>query len=217
MIGGMVVPSGAIVSAQVAGVETRDQGSTGDEGDHLDDWFTRRLESHGIPLRGRGSIIPRVLTLIGLAIALLGMFWALSAVRNSTTSAGSPPATTAGQGGTTGGGGTSTSTGTTPTQAPWQKVTVDVLNGYGGASAASTAASTLQSAGFTVGATGNAGTATKYTVVVFTGGHRDDAKLIAKRLKVGFEPAAVATGVPQTAVKNGVAIVVGRNGLPASV
>ena len=209
--------TGAIVSVQVAGVETRDQGSTGDEGDHLDDWFTRRLESHGISARGGKSAIPRVLVLIGLAIALLGMFWALSAVQNATKSS-SPPATTSQQSGngnpsSNSNGGTSTA----PTLAAWQKIPVDVLNGFGGPNAASQAAAQLRTAGFKVASTGNGGTQTAYTVVVFTAGHRSDAHTIAKRLHKGVVPVAAATGVPATAVTDGVAVVVGPNGLPSNI
>lgn len=221
MIGGIVVPCGAIVSVHVAGVETRDQGSTGEQGGQLDDWFERRLESHGIPATGRRRYgIPRILTLIGLVIALLGMFWALSAVGNGTTSTTTPTGQTTTQN-TSGNGGTNSNTtgsNTTASQAPWQKVTVDVLNGYGGASAASTAATTLKSKGFTVGVTGNGGTKIKHTLVVFTTGHRAQAKLIAKQLGLaGALPLQLAQSVPQTAVKDGVAIVLGPNGLPSSL
>lgn len=217
----MVVPRGAIVCGHVAGVETRDQGSTGEQGGQLDDWFERRLESQGIPASGRRRYgIPRILTLIGLVIALLGMFWALSAVGNGTTASSPPSTTTANQGGT-GNGGTSSSTSgtnTSTTQQPWQKVTVDVLNGYGGANAASTAAQTLQSKGFKIGVTGNGGTKTKHTLVVFTTGHRAQAKLIANQLGLtGALPLQLAQSIPQTAVKSGVAIVLGPNGLPASL
>lgn len=165
--------------------------------------------------------MPRILTLVGLAIALLGMFWALSAVTNGT-SASSPPATTATTGGTGNGGTSSSTTGTTAgtTQAPWQKVTVDVLNGYGGANAASTAATTLTSKGFKVGGTGNGGTHIQHTLVVFSSGYRAQAKLIAKQLKLGGAlPVSIAArhGVPPAAVKDGVAIVLGTNGLPSSL
>ena len=219
------MPSGAIVSVHVAGVETRDQGSTGEQSGQLDDWFERRLESHGIPNSGRRRYgVPRILTLIGLAIALLGMFWALSAVTNGTTSSSSssPPASTTSTGGT-GNGGTSTSTTGTnadTAKAPWQKVTVDVLNGYGGANAASTAAATLKSKGFTVGITGNGGTHIQHTLVVFGPGYRTQAKLIATQLKLsGALPLSIAAthGVPTTAVKDGVAIVLGPNGLPSTL
>jgi len=213
------VPCGAIVSVHVAGVETRDQGSTGEQGAPLDDWFERRLESHGIPATGRRRYgIPRILTLIGLGIALLGMFWALSAVTNGT-SASSPPVTTANTGGTGNGGTSSSTTGTntSTTQAAWQKVTVDVLNGYGGANAASTAAETLKSKGFTIGVTGNGGTVPR-TLVVYTSGHRAQAKLIATQLKLsGALPVFLARKVPPTAVKDGVAIVLGPNGLPSAL
>jgi hypothetical protein len=223
MIGGMVVPSSAIVCGHVAGVETRDQGSTGDQGDQLDDWFERRLESRGIPATGgRRYGIPRILTLIGLVIALLGMFWALSAVGNGTTTSGSPSASantqnTSGNGSSTG---SSSGTNTTTAKAPWQNVTVDVLNGYGGANAAGTAAATLTSKGFKVGVTGNGGTKIKSTLVVFAAGHRAQAKLIAKQLKLaGALPLALAVnhGVPPNAVKDGVAIVLGPNGLPSTL
>lgn len=211
--------TGAIVSAQVAGVETRDQGKTGDEGDHLDDWFTRRLESHGISGGSRKRGVPRILALIGLAIALLGMFWALSAVgRQAATSSTTTSNTTTQNTSATNGTNANTGTNSSSTSAAgWQNVTVDVLNGFGGTNAAGTAASALSNAGYKVGITGNGGLQTTHTVVVFTAGHRADAKLIAKRLKLGFEPVAAAHGVPQTAVKNGVAVVVGPNGLPSTL
>ena len=48
-------------------------------------------------------------------------------------------------------------------------------------------------------------------MVVFTAGHRADAKVIAKKLGLGVIPVVLAKGVPQTAVKDGVAIVLGPN------
>jgi hypothetical protein len=132
-------------------------------------------------------------------------------VRNHEASSSSPPATSSTQG-TSGTGGTSTGTTPTASTPAWKKITIDVLNGYGGTNAAGTAVSTLRTTGFTVGSYGNAGTTKRTnTVVVFTAGHRADAKVIAKKLGLGVIPLVLATGVPQTAVKDGVAIVLGPN------
>ena len=95
----------------------------------------------------------------------------------------------------------------------WSNVPVDVLNGYGGSGAAAAAEQQLSSQGWKVAATGDAGTSTTQTVVVYAPGHRPQAAAVAKKLGLGAPVAiADATGVPSDAT-TGVAIVLGPNGL----
>ena len=202
----------------MARVETRSrpieaEENTGEE--HLDDWFTRRLESQGIPARLGAPSTARILAVAGLAVALLAFLWALSSVgsSHSTSSVTTPPATTspnnAGNNGGGGGGGNgSAKQGTVA----WNTVTVDVLNGFGGSGAAASNAAVLRAAGWTVGTTSNASGITK-TEVVYLPGHEAQAKAVSKKLGLGQPvPIADATGVPADAT-SGVAIVLGPDQL----
>jgi hypothetical protein len=203
----------------MARVETR-QGSslkgedTGEE--HLDDWFARRLESQGIPVRSSAAVTSRFLAVVGLAAALMAFLWAVSSVgpapaTSSSTSTSTPATGTTGSTPTTGDQNTGGSGGTTVT---WKDVTVDVLNGYGGQGAAGTAASNLRAAGWKVGKVGNAGTGTANTYVVYLQGFRKQALAVSKKLGLG-QPLTIdqAGGIsPSTA--SGVAIVLGSDGLP---
>jgi LytR cell envelope-related transcriptional attenuator len=199
----------------MARVETP-QGTPGSEnppGDDLDEWFTRRLESQGIPSRLGAPPLSRIAAVVGLALAALGLLWALSSVGPKTTTV-TPPAST-GHGGTTSTGGNGKNTGH-PATITWRTVTVDVLNGYGGTGAAGAAATTLRSAGWKVGITGNATGITK-TEVVYLSGFKHEALAVANKLKLGA-PIKIgnATGVVPSST-NGVAIVLGPGGLPATV
>jgi len=204
----------------MARVQTRERPSrrrnepeqTGDE--HLDDWFARRLDAQGIPARLGGPSTSRILAVVGLGLALLALMWSLSSVGSS--SAGTPTATTtppAGTTGTSGGNGNGNGGGggsNQPASGPvtWKNVTVDVLNGFGGTGAAASAAAVMRADGWKVGTTGNASGATK-TEVVFLPGYKSEAKVVAKRLKLGAPvPIAQAPGVTPDST-NGVAVVLG--------
>ncbi len=183
------------------------------QGERLDEWFARRLEAQGIPLSGRRPPTARILAVAGLGVALLGLFWALSGAGRSTTAAPvtstqtTPPTTPA-----TSGGGKQT----TPGTISWRSVKVDVLNGYGGSGAATTAATALKAAGWNVGTTGDAGTSAARTYVVYAKGHWAEARAVAAKLGLGPPvPIASAPGVPAGAT-TGVAVVLGPSGLPAA-
>ena len=203
----------------MARLETRNrpeqaEQDTGEE--HLDDWFTRRLDEQGIPRKLGAASMPRVLAVIGLTLALGAFLWALSSVgsSHSTTSVTTPPATTApaNNGNNGGGGGNGGNGGAKHGTVAWNAVTVDVLNGFGGSGAAASNAAVLRAAGWTVGTTGNASGITK-TEVVYLPGHEAQAKAVSKRLGLGQPvPIAQATGVPTDAT-TGVAIVLGPDQL----
>ncbi|HYW29638.1 MAG TPA: LytR C-terminal domain-containing protein [Gaiellales bacterium] len=203
----------------MARMETRDRRSDGTdlEGEeHLDDWFTRRLQSQGIPSRLGGTPTSRMLAVGGLALALLAFLWALSSVGSHASSSSGSPATTPvttpappANGGGGGGNGGSSKQHSTMT---WKSVTIDVLNGFGGQGAAASAATQLSQKGWKVGVTGNA-SGISSTEVVYLPGHRKEALIVAKKLGLGTPVAiAQATGVPADATK-GVAIVLGPDQL----
>jgi hypothetical protein len=205
----------------MAGVETRQTPLGGDTADppgaaeRLDEWFTRRLEAQGIPLSGRRLPTARILAVAGLGAALLGLFWALSGAGGKTTAApvASNP-TTQPTTPTTTGGGPKTKPATQPIS--WRSVKVDVLNGYGGSGAATTAATALQAAGWKVGTTGDVGTSATRTYVVYAKGHWAQARAVAAKLGLGPPiPIASASGIPPGAT-TGVAIVLGPSGLPSA-
>ena len=185
-------------------------------GDDLDTWFARRLQAQGIPVGGGGPPLARILAVVALVIALGGLWWALSSARSSDQQA-PPPATagptqpTAPKGRDTGEeGGKNTGN----NAISWRKVTVDVLNGFGGQGAATTASNALEAAGWKLGTIGDAGRDAAATYVVFAPGFRAQAKAVAKKLGLGNPvPIASAPGVPQDATA-GVAIVLGPDGLP---
>lgn len=202
----------------MARVETREGSPLGAEGrgeEHLDEWFAKRLESQGIPVRGDAAVTSRFLAVVGLAVALMAFLWAVSSVgpapapaTNTTNVTPAPnpggtdskPAT--GQGGKKNGAGA----------VSWKNVTVDVLNGYGAAGAAATAAAELQAAGWKTGNVTNAGTGTANTYVTFLPGHKDEAAAVAKRLKLGTPVPIAQSGIPESAT-SGVAVVLGPDGV----
>ncbi len=202
----------------MARLETRDQPTSRAEDateEHLDDWFARRLQSQGIPSRLGGASTPRLLAVGGLVLALLAFLWALSSVGSQTSASSTTPATnpvTAPTPPANAGGGNGNSLPTHTGKIAWNKVTVDVLNGFGGPGAAASAASQLSQKGWTVGITGNA-TGITSTEVVYLPGHRKQARVVAKKLGLGSPVAiAQATGVPADATK-GVALVLGPDQL----
>jgi hypothetical protein len=195
----------------------KEQEESSDE--HLDDWFARRLDAQGIPAKLGGPSTSRILAVVGLGLALLAFLWAVSSVGPSSsgtpTATTTPPATT----GTTGGNGSGNGGGgnSLPASGPvtWKNVTVDVLNGFGGNGAAASASTVMRAAGWKVGTTGNASGITK-TEVVFLPGYKGEAKVVAKKLKLGAPvPIAQAPGVTPTST-NGVAVVLGPDQLGAS-
>jgi hypothetical protein len=180
------------------------------EEEHLDEWFARRLESQGIPTRFGAPSLARVSAVVALVLALGGLLWALSSVGPKSTTAPTPPPTTqGGQSNTTGG-----NTGPGPTgKVSWRSVTVDVLNGFGGAGAAGTAADSLRTQGWQVGKTGNASGITQ-TEIVYLPGHKAEAVAVSHKLGLGA-PIKIgdATGVVPSST-TGVAIVLGPDLLP---
>jgi hypothetical protein len=204
----------------MARVETRSRPAEAEENtgeEHLDDWFARRLQSQGIPARLGAPSTARILAVLGLALALLALLWALSSVGSSSSSSPgtTTPVTTSadnnGNNGGGGGGGGGNGSAKHSTVA-WNTVTVDVLNGFGGSGAAASNAAVLRAAGWTVGTTGNASGITQ-TEVVYLPGHQTQAKAVSKKLGLGQPvPIAQATGVPADAT-SGVAVVLGQDQL----
>jgi hypothetical protein len=182
------------------------------EEEHLDEWFARRLESHGIPARFGAPSLARVTAVVALVLALGGLLWALSSVGpKSTTAANPPPTTPSGHSNTTGGRTNPGHTG----KVAWRSVTVDVLNGFGGAGAAGTAADSLRTQGWKVGKTGNASGITQ-TEVVYLPGHKAEAVAVSHKLGLGAPvKIADATGVVPSST-TGVAIVLGPDLLPTT-
>jgi hypothetical protein len=191
------------------------------EGQGLDDWFTQRLESHGIPSRFPRTSITRLMTLVGFAVALLGLIWAFSVAGGDagTTSPSSTPTSTPATGKNAGKTTKNTNKGgakkTTAKAVSWRNVPVDVLNGFGGSGAATAQQTLLTANGWQVRSTGNAGATVAKTIVVYTPGNRPKAVAVAKKIGVD-PPVAVAsvTGLDPTVVSQ-VAIVLGPNLLPA--
>jgi hypothetical protein len=186
----------------------------GDEG--LDDWFARRLEAQGI--RARRPRIPaaRVAALVALGAAIFIFGWVLQGATGGTSATTTTPPThqnPATTNGTTPPGGT----GTVPAKhakAQWKRIPLTVLNGFGGANAASTAQTQLRAAGWHVVSIGDASHETQSTIVVYVPGKLSQAKVVAHRL--GLPPPVPidqAQGVLSTQT-DGVAIVLGSNLLP---
>jgi len=101
-----------------------------------------------------------------------------------------------------------------PKAPAWNTITVDVLNGSGISGAAAAASTTLSGAGWHTGVTGDAGTETTTTTVVYAPGHKTEAQVVADKLGLPAPvPIASAAGVPSTAT-TGVAVVLGPDGLP---
>jgi hypothetical protein len=186
----------------------------GDEG--LDDWFARRLEAQGIKARRPRIPAARIGALVALLAALFIFGWVLhSASGGSSATTTTPPThtTPATTQGTTPPGGT----GTVPAKhvkPAWKRIPLTVLNGFGGANAASTAQTQLQQAGWHVISIGDASHETQSTIVVYVPGKLSQARVVAQRLGLPAPvPIAQAPGVLPTQT-DGVAIVLGSNLLP---
>ena len=185
----------------------------GDEG--LDDWFARRLEAQGIVASRPGFPTARILAVLGLVAAVAAFGWVILGAGGSSSSGttSTPTSQT-----------THKTTGTGPTGGKkqhggavnWRAVKLTVLNGYGVTGAASTAQAELRAQGWNVVAAANAGvTSVQETFVVYAPGMRAEARVVAKRLQLPApKPIAQAEGV-QPASTDGVAIVLGANGIPA--
>jgi hypothetical protein len=179
--------------------------------EQLDDWFSRRLDQHGIPRRPGAPSTSRVLAVIGLTLALAAFLWALSSVGSHSSSSGGTTSTTQTPPPTTAGGGTGTKAFVTGPSA-WKHVTVDVLNGTSVTGAAASAMAELQARGWKTGQTGNATGITK-TEVVYLPGFRAQARVVARKLHLGAPvPMAQAAGVLPSATA-GVAVVLGPDQL----
>jgi hypothetical protein len=181
----------------------------------LEDWFADRLEAQGIPLRMSRRSNERMLAVLGLLIAVLGLFWAFSSAGSSSPSTAASTPGAASTATHTNGGGTSTSFKHHAKPPAWDTIQVDVLNGYGGSGAASSASETLASQGWKVGNAANAGTtAIDHTIVVYAPGHGAAAGVVARRLGLQRPlPLSSVQGLTPTATQ-GVAVVIGPNGLP---
>jgi hypothetical protein len=211
----------------MARLETREERSReaapeqADDEHHLEDWFARRLESQGIPSRVPRGVNTRILAVGGFAVALLGLIWAFSVAGpgSENTSSATPTSKQSSGPSTTNSSGTpdNTNGGTKnkPKAPAWNTITVDVLNGSGISGAAAAASTTMSGAGWHTGVTGDAGTDTTTTTVVYAPGHRAEAQVVAKKLGLSTPvPIASAPGVPSTAT-TGVAVVLGPDGLPS--
>ncbi len=189
-----------------------------EEGQGLDDWFTQRLESHGIPSRFPRTSVTRMLSLAGFAVALLGLIWAFSVAGGTTSSTTtSTPTSTpkAGNGPPKTTKNTSKGKKSNSAKVSWRDVPVDVLNGFGGSGAATAQQELLTANGWQVRSTGNAGTSVQQTVVVFTPGNRPKAVAVAKKIGVGAPvPLASISGLDPSVISQ-VAIVLGPDLLPA--
>jgi hypothetical protein len=186
----------------------------GDEG--LDDWFARRLEAQGIVASRPGFPIARILAVVGLAAALLALFWVIRSAGGGSSGAASPathtqPSSNPGSTPTSQGG-----QGKQHTKVDWRSVPLTILNGYGATGAASAAQQQLTAQGWSVVGASNASTSSiTQTVVVYAPGKLPAAKVVAKRLHLPAPVAlADATGVAE-APAGGVAILLGSDGLPA--
>jgi hypothetical protein len=188
-----------------------------DEG--LEDWFTRRLAAEGIPARRQLRVpVARVVAVGALLAALGGFTWAVSvpsADSEHTAAPGRSGGKNDGQGRKNGGAKRGDGKSAQPAIS-WRRVRIDVLNGYGGEDAAAAASDELRAAGWRIGATANAGTATGETIVIYAPGNRRPARVVARRLGLGApQPIADAEGVPPTATA-GIAILLGPDGLPGA-
>jgi hypothetical protein len=185
----------------------------GDEG--LDDWFARRLEAQGIVANRAGFPTARILAVLGLAAALIALFWVISGTGGSSQNA--TPTTTHPTGTTTPTTGGQQGAGKKhATKVDWRTIPLTVLNGYGATGAAGAAQQQLTAQGWKVVGASNASTSSiTQTVVVYAPGKLADAKVVANRLHLPPPVAlADATGVAE-APAGGIAILLGSDGLPA--
>jgi hypothetical protein len=194
--------------------EARDATPDGDQ--QLDEWFTKRLESRGIPVHiGRGSVT-RIFSLVAFCLALVGLLWAFSVAGGSKdSSAESAPASAPGDTAPAPNSGKSTGgQKTTGKQVDWRAIPLDILNGFGGSGAATSQETLLTSQGWQVRSTGNAGSSTQKTIVVYTPGNKAKASVVAHRLHLAAPvPIDTVPDVDPSTVSQ-VAIVLGPDLLP---
>jgi LytR cell envelope-related transcriptional attenuator len=190
----------------------------GDEG--LDDWFARRLESHGIDSGRRPGSSARVIAVGALAVAVALLVWVLYAAGGSgSSSASSPTTSTVPPTGTQAtSSGTSGNSGTTPVApaVPWNQVHVTVLNGTTTPNLAASAQSTLTAAGWNIAGAGDASPEFTTTEVVYPPGKQVPAQTVAKKLGLTAVPESSVSGFTTTPPLTTVAIVLGPGGLPAT-
>lgn len=188
----------------------------GDEG--LDDWFARRLESHGIDPGRRSGSRARVVAVSALAVAVALLVWVLYSAGGSGSSSASsptpphvPPAGS--QAKSSGNTGTS---GTTPAPPPvaWNQVHVTVLNGTTTPNLAASVQSTLTAAGWNVAGAGDASPEFTTTEVVYPPGKQVPAQTVAKKLGLTAVPESSIDGFTTTPPLTTVAVVLGPGGLP---
>jgi hypothetical protein len=189
----------------------------GDEG--LDDWFARRLESHGIDSGRRPGSSARVVAVGALAVAVVLLVWVLySAGGSGSSSASSPTTPTIPPAGSQKANTSSNNTGTTnaPAPVPWNQVHVTVLNGTTTPNLAGTAQSTLTAAGWNIAGAGDASPEFTTTEVVYPPGKQVPAQTVAKKLGLTAVPESSISGFTSTPPLTTVAVVLGPSGLPAT-
>jgi hypothetical protein len=189
----------------------------GDEG--LDDWFARRLESHGIDSGRRPGSSARVVAVSALAVAVVLLVWVLySAGGSGSSSASSPTTPTIPPAGSQKAKTSSNSTGTTNAAAPvpWNQVHVTVLNGTTTPNLAASAQSTLTAAGWNIAGAGDASPEFTTTEVVYPPGKQVPAQTVAKKLGLTAVPESSISGFTSTPPLTTVAVVLGPSGLPAT-
>ena len=189
----------------------------GDEG--LDDWFARRLESHGIDSGRRPGSSARVIAVGALAVAVVLLVWVLySAGGSGSSSASSPPTTPTIPPTGSQKANTSSNTGTTNTPAPvpWSQVHLTVLNGTTTPNLAGSAQSALTAAGWNIAGAGDAIPEFTTTEVVYPPGKQVPAQTVAKKLGLTAVPESSISGFAATPPLTTVAVVLGPSGLPAT-
>jgi LytR cell envelope-related transcriptional attenuator len=189
----------------------------GDEG--LDDWFARRLESHGIDSGRRSGSSARVVAVGALAVAVILLVWVLYAAGGSGSSASSPTTSRIPPAGTqANSSGTSANSDTTtaPPPVPWNQVHVTVLNGTTTPNMASNAQSALTAAGWSIAGAGDASPEFTTTEVVYPPGKQVPAQTVAKKLGLTAVPESSISGFATTPPLTTVAIVLGPDGLPTT-
>jgi LytR cell envelope-related transcriptional attenuator len=191
----------------------------GDEG--LDDWFARRLESHGIDPGRRPGSSARVLAVGALAVAVVLLVWVLYSAGGSGTSSASSPATprippAGSQKSTSNGKSSNSGTANTQPVVPWNQVHVTVLNSTTTPNLAGNAQATLQDAGWKIAGTGDASPALTSTEVVYPPGKKVPAQTVAKKLRLTAVPESSISGFATTPPLTTVAVVLGPGGLSAT-
>lgn len=191
----------------------------GDEG--LDDWFARRLESHGIDSGRRPGSSARVVAVGALAVAVVLLVWVLYSAGGSGSSSASSPTTptippAGSQKANTSSSSNNTGTTNAPAPVPWNQVHVTVLNGTTTPNLAGSAQSTLTAAGWNIAGAGDASPEFTTTEVVYPPGKQVPAQTVAKKLGLTAVPESSISGFTSTPPLTTVAVVLGPSGLPAT-